>query len=199
MVNQAEKHGSHMELSDAKDTVKFYRERYREIPAMWKGLDKAAKTCVRTGDPQQYKRVGFRVEKDFLYASLPSGRELAYREPLVEKKLTPWGARKWTVTHMGQMVIQGGTVKKWVRRNVTPGRWFENIVQASARDAMMFAALATVKAGYDLVARIHDELASEKEDGDLNVYTRIMSNPPPWLTGIKTDVTGWSGLRYRKD
>ena len=200
MVNQAKRHGSHMEEKTAQDTVDFYRDQYSEIRDMWYGLSKAAMKCIRKRAPQSYKRINFRLHKGFLMARLPSGRELAYYDPKVEKVMAPWGDRIWTVTHMGQQVIAGRTVRGWVRRAVSPGRWFENIVQASARDAMMFAALATIEADYDLVVRVHDELGSEREKGkgSLEEYCGIMSTPPPWLDGIATDVTGWVGKRYRK-
>lgn len=197
LCNQALRFGTFIELTDAKKLKHIYRkELYPEVVAMWYGLDKAAKRCVRTGESTSYERVDFKLRDDFLMMSLPSGRWLSYYDPMVEMKLAPWGKKKPTITHMG---VHPKT-KKWVREKLTPGRTFENVVQGSARCAMMSGARRTTADGYALVGRIHDELASQREIGEGNLarYCEMMSTPDPWLDGVPIVATGWQGQRFRK-
>jgi len=198
LCNQALRFGTFIELSDAKKLKRTYREDlYPEIVEMWYGLDKAAKRCVRSGDSTKYNRVTFEMDDDFLMMALPSGRKLAYYDPRVEMKTTPWGKKKPTITHMG---VDSKT-KKWVRMKLIPGRIFENVVQGSARCAMMAGARNTIEAGFDLVGRVHDELVSQmllSLGGNLPMYCKLMSTPPEWLDGVPIVAEGWQGFRYRK-
>lgn len=197
LCNQALRFGTFIELADAKKLKRTYRkELYPEVVETWYGLDDAAKDCIRTGNEVEFNRVTFEMSDDFLMTKLPSGRKLAYYEPKIELKLTPWGKRKPTITHMG---VDSKT-KKWVRMKMIPGRNFENVVQGSARCAMMAGARRTTGAGYQLVGRIHDELASQMNRlfGSLPEYIRLMSTPDPWLDGIPIVAEGWQGFRFRK-
>ncbi len=196
LMAQAKRFSAPTTRDVAEKMVDHYREVYAEVVAMWYGLERAAKRAVKEpGAPQKYHGVHFQVRDDFLFMKLASGRELAYYDPKVEFKPTPWGRRKWTVTHTGRIV---GT--KWGRVKISPGRFFENLVQATARDAMMHGAKATTRAGYDLVGRVHDELISEADEGAGSVeeYCRLMIDVPRWLDGIPIKATGWTGRRYKK-
>lgn len=201
-MKQAERFGSPTTEEVAKRTVAHYRSLYAEVVEAWHELNRSAIRCVRTGKPVTcvLGRIRFRLAGGFLLMRLPSGRELAYSKPKVEMKRTPWGERRPTVTHMG---IDSFT-KKWTRLKVSPGRWFENAVQALARDVMMHGAKRTTAAGYRLVGRIHDELVSERPigEGSLEEYVGLMGNPP-WLLasgrgGIPIVAKGWTGKRFRK-
>ena len=197
LCNQALRFGTFISLDDAKDLKNTYRkDLYPEVVAMWYGLDGAAKKCVRSGETTSYNRVTFRLVENFLMMDLPSGRSIAYFNPMVEMKKTPWGQKKPTITHMG---VDSKT-RKWVRMKLIPGRIFENVVQGSARCAMMAGARRTTAAGYALVGRIHDELASlyPTGEGDLSVYCDLMSTPDPWLDGVPIVAEGWQGQRFRK-
>lgn len=200
LCNQALRFGTFIEEADARKLKNTYRkELYPEVVAMWYGLDKAAKRCVRTGEETNYRNATFRMEENFLMMVLPSGRALAYYDPMVEQKMAPWGKMKPTLTHMG---VDSKT-RKWVRMKLIPGRIFENYVQATARDAMMTGARRTIEAGYSLVGRVHDELVSQMRRGlgSLPEYCRLMSTPDPWLEGddsVPIVAEGWCGDRYRK-
>ena len=198
LVAQAERYGNSLDLKEAKRLKRVYRkELYPEIADLWEGLEKAAQRCVKTGETTRYNRVEFTLEDGFLMMLLPSGRKLAYYDPKVELKLTPWGKKKPTITHMGV----DGPAKKWQRIKLIPGRIFENLVQATARDAMMHGARNTAAAGFQLVGRIHDELASQllrALSGSLEEYCRLMADAPGWLDGVPVVAEGWRGFRFRK-
>ena len=203
---QAAQYGDPCTEDEAKETVRFYREDlYPEVVAMWRALERAAKAAIRkpgriTTVQRPYARIRFQVKHDFLLMRLASGRNLAYHRPRIQKMETPWGAMRDTITHMG---VDSRT-RKWTRLKLIPGRIFENVVQATARDVMMAGAHATIGAGYELVGRVHDELVNQcaKGTGDLDEYLGLMCPGPqdlPWLTGVPITAGGWTGKRYRKD
>ena len=197
LCNQAVRFGTFIEMDDAKELKRTYRkDLYPEVVAMWYGMDKAAKRCVHFGETTSYNEIGFRFEDNFLMMDLPSGRSLAYYDPMIEMKMAPWGKKKLTITHMGV----DSKSYKWVRMKLIPGRIFQNSVQASARDAMMAGARRTTRALYALVGRVHDELASQRPigEGNLQEYCKLMSTPDPWLDGVPIIASGWSGQRFRK-
>jgi DNA polymerase len=196
LVAQAESFGQVTTLRIAKDTVDYYRDRYSEVVEMWYGLNNAAMRTIKTGKESSYGGTRFKVWHDFLRMRLASGRWLSYYSPKIKVLPTPWGERKPQVTHLG---INYRTRKK-ERIKITPGRFFENLVQATARDAMMVGAHATSATGYQLVGRVHDELISERElgEGSLEEYESLMEDQPSWLDGIPIKAEGWRGRRYRK-
>lgn len=196
-IRQAAQFGQIVEKKDAEDVVQGYRRLYPEVASMWYELAKAGQYTVETGLPSRCGKVRFSIRDRFLLMRLPSGRSLAYPDPRVEQARTPWGEMRPTVTH-------GAVLKpshRWGRTRLIPGRYMENAVQATARDAMMEGAKETIWAGYELVGRVHDELVSERREGEgsLEEYERLMATPLEWLRGIPIVAKGWRGKRYRKD
>lgn len=186
-----------LSISDdhAKRVVAMYRELYAELVQMWYDLNDCAIYTVRTDEPTRCGRIKFEIRGDFLCMVLASGRAISFYKPKVEKKRTPWGQKKDTVTHMGV-----GRTHKWERLKIVPGRYFGMAVQGTARDLMMRGARATAKAEYTLVGRVHDELISEVPEGfgSLSEYCGLMIEKPSWLRGVKIEAEGWRGKRYRK-
>jgi len=195
-LRQAAKFGQETTKEVAQRAIDGYREIYADVVQLWYGLNRAAIEAVRTKRPTRYKRIQFRVEGRFLYMVLASSRRLAYYEPRVDLVRMPWGEKKPAVTCMGTDAYS----KEWRRLSISPGRFTENAVQATARDVMMAGALATQRAGYDLVGRVHDELISEADPGfgSVSEYEKLMTEPLPWLVGIPIEAKGWSGRRFRK-
>jgi DNA polymerase len=198
-------HNRGQECSDeyAQDAVAGYRSLYAEAPQAWYDLADAARLAITEKTPQRYLRTRFEVRDGFLFMRLPSGRELAYYAPRIEIQPAPWDPERKieAITHMGYK-NQG---KLWCRMNLIPGRIMENLVQATTRDLMMRGALAVEAAGYDPVGRVHDEVISERPEGEgsLAEYCRLLATPPAWYyrdtQSIPIPATGWAGKRYRKD
>lgn len=184
----------------AKETVDVYRkELYPEVVSMWYELEKAAKAAV--GNPgriarvrRKYAEVRFQVRDNFLFMKLASGRELAYHRPRIDLREAPWGEMKPTILHYG--LDKTG----WHLQALIPGRIFENLVQATARDIMMAGARRTRAAGYVQVGRVHDEIISEREEGtgDLDEYLELLCPELDWLGGVPITSEGWIGHRYKK-
>lgn len=186
----------------AKDTVNFYRqELYPEVVSMWYDLEEAAQAAIMspgtlTKVKRPYASVKFHVADDFLYMTLASGRRLAYHKPKIQKKKTPWGTMRDTITHMGREGKSG----RWVRMKLIPGTIFNNAVQGTARDYMMAGCHGVVDAGYFLIGRVHDELINERESGtgSLGEYERLMCPDVRWLQGVPMVAECWSGTRWKK-
>jgi hypothetical protein len=82
------------------------------------------------------------------------------------------------------------------------GRATENVVQAVSRDIMAHGALNVEAAGYPVVLRTHDELASEVPVGfgSVEEYERLMATLPAWAADWPIRAAGgYISNRYRKD
>jgi len=186
-------------LTDAQaiEAVANYRNTYPEVPCLWKEYEGAAIAAVEAGPNSAMKagKCNFVFEESFLWVTLPSGRHLAYREPQISWRESEYGPRKtlefWAVN---------SKTKKWGIERTWGGTLTENIVQAVARDLMMHGIVNLEDAGYQALLTVHDEGICEKEigKGDLEEFTRIMTDAPPWAEGLPLEAKGWKGPRYRK-
>lgn len=182
------------------DTLKSaWREAHPRTVALWHDLEAAALQAVSS--PGQIVsaangRIRFRLKDGFLWMILPSGRPLAYANPVIATRTTPWGAKKKIVVFWG---IDSRT-RQWTEHKAYGGYWTENAVQAIARDLMASAMLRLEVAGYPLVCSVHDELIAETPDGfgSVDDYAAIMCQTPDWAAGCPIAAEGWSGPRYRK-
>ena len=111
----------------------------------------------------------FHYQSGFLFLTLPSGRQLAYVKPRMGEN--QFGGE--AVTYEGV-----GATKKWERLESYDPKFTENVVQAIARDILMFA-IQTLS-HCDIVAHVHDEVIIECD--------RRVSRMP--------FVSRWAGLRH---
>jgi DNA polymerase len=155
-------------------------------------------------------RVSFSVENNFLWVTLPSGRKLAYKDPSVAiedvvltddagNETNRFKAKKiryWAVNHKAKLVDT--TIPKWSREATYGGKLTENITQAVARDILAEAMVRADACGYNVLMHSHDELVSERADGDLDRYKKIVEHLPVWARGLPLKAGGWHGPRYKK-
>lgn len=90
----------------------------------------------------------------------------------------------------------------WIDIQTYGGRLAENVVQATARDLLMYPIPMIERAGYAVVMRIHDELVTEIEEGRGSVeeLEALMGTTPAWAQGWPVRASnGWRGKRFRKD
>jgi DNA polymerase len=79
------------------------------------------------------------------------------------------------------------------------GCWFENIVQATARDLLVHSIKACEGAGFPVVLHVHDEILCEVPKGeDFDTFLWNVKSKPAWAGGIPVAAAGWRGRRYRK-
>ena len=189
------------DLMTSVKVVDTYRSKFWKVRNLWGDTEAAAIRAVnRPGRDVECGYVTWRCleDKSFLYCTLPSGRRLAYPEPLVLDRKTSWGAIKPTLTYMG---VDKFNPKKWTRQNSYGGLLVENVVQAIARDLMAAAALRTEASGvYKPVLTVHDEMLSEAREGAGNPedYSALMTELPPWAVGCPVDAEAFVTIRYRK-
>lgn len=181
----------------AEKTVKTYRETYPEVVKFWYAQERAA--ILATKNPGRLYEEGpirWKVQGNFLYCKLPSGRCLAYPDPQIKVIKTKWDTDKESLTFMAV----NGLTKRWEREHTYGGKLVENIVQATARDLMANGMLNVEKAGYKIVMTVHDEVISEAPEGFGSVedFEKILSTPPEWAKDYPIKAEGWRGKRYRK-
>lgn len=179
-----------VEVEDEKaDEIKVkWRKAHKKIVRFWYDLEQAATNAVAyKGTVFIAGRVAFKVEGDFLFAKLPSGRRLAYYKPVVSN-----GELQFFATN--------GRTGQWCRNDTYGGKLCENVTQAVARDLLASAMLRLENAGYKVVASIHDEIICEMPigEGSLATMEQLMCELPDWATGLPMAAEGFQCERYRK-
>ncbi len=124
----------------------------------------------------------------WLLIKLPSGGTLSYASPKLEYgKITYMGVSPYT--------------KQWGKISSYAGKFFENVTQKAARDAMMTNIPRIVEAGYDVRLRVHDEViayTSDNENYTPEELSALLATPLPWAPDMPLAATGTQDYRYRK-
>lgn len=181
--------------------VKTYRSKFYKVKEMWNNYERAFVNAIeRPGRVFKTNRCAFYVDGNFAFIVLPSGRKLAYKDPVLTSAMTNWGEKK-QITYWGP----DSQTKQWRPEKTYAGKITENICQAVSFDLMIEACARHEMNGFPNVMRVHDELIGEVDDkGEehskalLNEYIRLMKVLPAWAEGFPIDVEGHCGERYRK-
>lgn len=188
-----------IEISDdfSAHAIDTYRKKYPKIKDLWYATDRAAiKAVENPGEVFRAGPVRFTSRGAYLWMILPSGRALAYFQPKIVERETPWGDVRPAVEvwHENQMTRQ------WERTALYGGLLVENEVQAISRDIMADGMLAVEADGYPVILTVHDELVSEvpEDTGSLERYIALITKTPEWAPGFPVAAEGWRGKRYRK-
>lgn len=181
-------------LELAKQAIATYRETFPLIPRFWYKLDDAAIDCVKEGKPKVYRGVSFHLFKRWLVMTLPSGSEIFYRNPRINKEAN-YGTRD-------QLAYDGtdSKTKRWGEQWTYGGRLTENAVQRICRDLIAHSLLKTEEAGYEPVLLVHDETLTLKKagTGSHEELVRIMTELPAWAKGFPLAAEGKTARRYSK-
>lgn len=179
-------------------TKVLWRGKHPRTEALWQGLEDAAMDAVRfPGEVMRYAGIDYLVRRGFLWCRLPSGRCLAYAQPKIQDRRTPWGDMKPSVTAMGVDSV----TRKWRRFALYGGLLTENVVQAIARDLMATGMLRAERAGYPIVMTVHDEAVADTPHGfgSLKEFETLLCTQDAWATGIPLVAEGYEAQRYKKD
>ena len=192
----ADSMGIVMDESIAQEHVDLFRCEYREVPALWYAFGDLASRAVRDRSCYSHASgVAFdRRDERYLSIRLPSGRKLYYLTPAVETVETPWGDRE-------TLTFWSGGSKGFLHERTHGAKIVENVIQAIARDILADGLLRATRAGYNIIAHIHDEIVCEEPDEGLNVggLEAVMSSAPAWATGLTLDAKCFETQQYRKD
>ncbi len=169
--------------------VSAWRNANPMITRLWWDIDRAVKTCVKERSRTETHGIVFYYQSGFLFLTLPSGRQLAYVKPRMGEN--QFGGE--AVTYEGV-----GATKKWERLESYGPKFTENVVQAIARDILMFA-IQTLS-HCDIVAHVHDEIIIECDRRvSLDAVCEQMGRTPLWAKGLLLRADGYECDFYKKD
>lgn len=159
-------------------------------------LERAAMRAVmHPGEWHGAGRVAYACDGTWLWCRLPSTRLIAYYQPKLEGKMTPWGEEATVLT-----ASAGGRVKTkhgdWRRLALWPGMLLENITQATAADLLREALLACEDDGVPVVLHVHDEIIAIGECREQ--LQSIMLEQRDWAAGLPLAADAGGGARYGK-
>lgn len=181
-----------IEMDELPGLVAAWRAAHPNTVQFWWDVHNAVKD-VLTGGGTVHLQKGLEIAKKrgHLCIKLPSGRELVYVNPYLEK-----GEKGYEIIYSGM----NQTSKKWERIKSYGGKFVENIVQATARDILKEGML-NVSKKYDIVMHIHDEIISEVPEGygSLDEHNALMCPVIPWAKGLPLKSAGFVGYYYKKD
>ncbi len=169
--------------------VDSWREANPNIVQLWWAVDRAVKECIKKRMPTETHGIRFDYQSGMMFATLPSGRRLAYVKPRIGENR--FGGE--SVTYMGV----GGT-KKWERLESYGAKFVENLVQGIARDILCYA-MQTLK-NCAIVATVHDEIIIEADRRmSVEAVCEQMGRTPPWAKGLLLRADGYECSFYQKD
>ena len=169
--------------------VQAWRAANPNIVKFWWDVDRAVLTAVRDKTTAETHGIRFLCRSGMLSILLPSGRMLNYVKPKIGENRFGGSC----ITYEGV----GGT-KKWERLDSYGPKFVENIVQATARDILMYA-MKTLRC-CEIVAHVHDEIIIEADPRmSLDVLCEQMGRVPPWAEGLLLRADGYVCDFYKKD
>lgn len=183
--------GEDLNLTDAelKQIVNDWRDASPHIVDLWWAVDAAVKKAIRQKTTTETHGLQFRYQSKMLFITLPSGRKLCYAQPRIGEN--QFGGE--SVTYMGTAAS-----KKWERIESYGPKFVENIVQAIARDLLMYA-MQTLRCCF-IVGHIHDEMIIEADRRmSLPVVCEQMARTPAWAKGLILRADGYECEFYKKD
>lgn len=183
--------GDDLNLTDAelKQIVNDWRDASPHIVDLWWAVDDAVKKAIKQKTTTETHGLSFSYQSKMLFITLPSGRKLCYAQPRIGEN--QFGGE--SVTYMGTAAS-----KKWERIESYGPKFVENIVQAIARDLLMYA-MQTLRCCF-IVGHIHDEMIIEADRRmSLPVVCEQMARTPAWAEGLILRADGYECEFYKKD
>lgn len=181
-----------LEEEELAPLVSTWRSANPHITQFWWDVDAAAIKAVTEKKQTRVGKISFEYKSGILFATLPSGRKLAYVKPRMA--LNKFDRKGLTYEGIGES-------GKWGRIETYGPKLVENIVQGTARDLLAEAMLRLKKRGFDIVMHIHDEAVLEVPEGVSSVeeVCTIMAEQPEWAKGLPLRADGYECAFYKKD
>jgi DNA polymerase bacteriophage-type len=221
LLDYAEKMGIDLSEKLANDSVRAFREIYKEIKQAWYDLGKIIEEVLEEGtirvkrewgpggivkfDKLVLTREGA-TPKNILRIQLPSGRYLHYFDARIEIMKKPWKNRETGEDVYGPTFVYVGTnqdTHQWGNHITSHGgKILENIVQGSSRDILALKLLMFEAANLFVVGHVHDEGITETEDDPiapgLAEMDAIMRESISWMPGFLLGCDGFEDKYYHK-
>ena len=174
---------------ELKPLVDAWRKANPCIVRFWWDVDAAVKECIQKKTATQTHGLHFAYQSGMMFITLPSGRRLCYVKPRMGEN--QFGGE--AVTYEGI-----GATKKWERLESYGPKFVENIVQATARDILVYS-MQTLR-NCSIVAHVHDELIIEADPRmSLDAVCEQMGRVPVWANGLLLRADGYECSFYKKD
>ncbi len=174
---------------ELKPLVDAWRKANPCIVRFWWDVDAAVKECIQEKTATQTHGLHFAYQSGMMFITLPSGRRLCYVKPRMGEN--QFGGE--AVTYEGI-----GATKKWERLESYGPKFVENIVQATARDILVYS-MQTLR-NCSIVAHVHDELIIEADPRmSLDAVCEQMGRVPAWANGLLLRADGYECSFYKKD
>jgi len=184
----ATQYGVEFSEEDCDRAVSAYRTAYPEVVWLWAALEGAAVNAIQLEDTRRVRGLSFDgTDRRILKIILPSGRPLHYYNPQAEG---------------GRICYEAQKMGRWMTVDTHGSKLVENIVQAIARDVLVYGMLTAHRTGYQIVGHVHDELIAEVPyDSPLTLerFRAAMIALPPWAAGLSLDAAGFESPFYKKD
>lgn len=172
-------------------------QRDNPSPGLWAKLEFAASYVIRTGQAYTvslpYCSIGFSMELGNMFITLPSGRRLCYHNAHAVGNV---------LRYVGLRTIPGTTRKVWGDVDLYGGLITENIIQAMARDCLVWCMDIMHRDGLPIILHVHDEIVAEvlAEFGSqvLAYMQHKMSLTPPWADNLPIRAEGFVTPFYCK-
>lgn len=190
--------GVKLTLMQSIRSVQVWRDTFTDVVEYWYEIDKAARKCIRTGQPTRAGHIRFDRSGPWMRMILPSGRALHYCRPALEQKRTPWGEVRPTITYEGL-----NDKKQWVRVSTHPGKLVENADQAVSRDLLAHGMMLAHRRGLDIRIHVHDQIVvlspEYRASKDLEILQDCMRTVPKWAPGLPLGSAGFVSKIFVKD
>jgi DNA polymerase len=182
--------------------IDAYRTTWPKIPLLWRELEDAAFNALAapgTEFPVCDGCAALKVSRDrtWLGLRLASGRWIRLREPeiIMDDRNGLFEPRP-TLSAMGLNLAH-----QWVRQTFWGGHLTNYLVQGTARDLLVEAALRCEARGWPVVLQVHDEIVCETPVGTVTVeaLAAVMNELPDWALGCPIATKTFNTSRYHKD
>ncbi|QOR48764.1 hypothetical protein INS90_06415 [Trueperella pecoris] len=169
--------------------VDAWRAANPNIVDLWAQINAAAIDTISTRQPTRVGPLTFTVESGIFFIELPSGRRLAYVKPRL-------GENRFG----GTSILYDGTStgRKWGTLETYGGKLTENIVQAIARDLLVYGMHQVARAGHRIVMHVHDEIVVETTTASVDEICGLISTAPDWAAGLPLAADGYECSFYMK-
>lgn len=179
--------------------VAAFRAKHKKIVSYWYDVERTAQRAIlNKGTVFALRNIAFLCENigdiPFLLIRLPSGRRLAYPRPRLVP--SPRFEGKQSIKFFGKI----GVTQNWGDVDTYGGKLVENITQAVAADVMCEGANNSEKAGYEIMALIHDQALSYTREGQTSdKFVKLLTTLPAWAEGLPIEAEGGEVPFYKKD
>jgi DNA polymerase len=177
---------------------KYGRAMDNPSPGLWAKLEHCARYVILTQQSYTlqlpYCSIGFSFERGNMFITLPSGRRLCYHGAHCVGDV---------IRYMGMKTIPGTTKRIWGSIDLYGGLITENIIQAMARDCLVWVMDLMHRDGLPIVLHVHDEVVPEVPghlaEQTLVYMEHLMSQTPLWAKGLPLKAKGFITHFYCKD